>query len=168
MSIGENIKTLRKKAGLTQKEVGKKLNVSESAAGQFEKPDANPNFSTLQKLARVLNCDVRDFLDSTRAPLPSLDEQKQTVNSVDSVSDDQAFLAYIRSLGLEVWQDDSEHKPFLSLSGVTVISEIDTVENLKRRIDDQAIAAIKSAVIDLIQTDDEKQLKETLRLLQSL
>ena len=47
MSTGEKIKIARKKAGLTQRELGEKLGVSQSAVGQFEMDRSNPKLETL-------------------------------------------------------------------------------------------------------------------------
>lgn len=63
MTLGESIKKRRAAAGLTQDEVGKRLGISGSAVGQFEKKDANPSMNTLRKLAWVMGCDVEDFLE---------------------------------------------------------------------------------------------------------
>lgn len=63
MSIGENIKAMRKAAGLTQRQVAYRLDVTESAVGQFERPDANPQGETLMKLAFVIGCSVQSFFD---------------------------------------------------------------------------------------------------------
>lgn len=54
-STGELIKTARKKAGLTQAELGIKLGVSPAAISQFEKPDANLKSQTIRKIAAALN-----------------------------------------------------------------------------------------------------------------
>lgn len=42
MSIGNNIRKMRKKAGLTQKELGERLGISQAAIGQFENDSSNP------------------------------------------------------------------------------------------------------------------------------
>lgn len=54
MSIGDRIKSARKAVPLTQAELGKKLNVSQSMIAQYEKGDRIPNDDTLQKIAAIL------------------------------------------------------------------------------------------------------------------
>lgn len=55
-TTGELIKAARKKAGLTQAELGAKLGISSAAISQFEKPSSNPTSETLEKIATVLGC----------------------------------------------------------------------------------------------------------------
>ena len=55
ITTGELIKSARKKAGLTQAELGKKLGMSPAAISQFERATANPSFNTMWKLADALN-----------------------------------------------------------------------------------------------------------------
>ena len=54
MKIGENVKRYRKKAGLTQKDLAKKLSVSAAAVSQFESAESL-NYSTIEKIAKALN-----------------------------------------------------------------------------------------------------------------
>lgn len=56
-TTGELIKLARKKAGLTQAELGKKLGVSSAAISQFEKVNANHTSETIRKIAEVLKVD---------------------------------------------------------------------------------------------------------------
>lgn len=65
MNIGEKIRLLRKKAGLTQKELGQKLGISQAAIGQFETNRSNPQIETLQKIASALDVPVQDLLPDT-------------------------------------------------------------------------------------------------------
>ena len=49
MNTGEMIKEARKKAGLTQKELGKRLGVSASMIAQYENSTRKPKLETLKK-----------------------------------------------------------------------------------------------------------------------
>lgn len=51
----EDIKRLRMKAGLTQKELAKRAGVSQSLIARIEKGDINPRLSTLKKIFDVIN-----------------------------------------------------------------------------------------------------------------
>ncbi|MGF9726960.1 helix-turn-helix domain-containing protein [Bacillus safensis] len=59
--FGKRITTLRKKAGLTQVELAKKLNVTRSALSQYELGTREPNYDLLLKIADFFEVTV-DYL----------------------------------------------------------------------------------------------------------
>lgn len=63
MGIGKNIKKFRLKNGLTQKQLGEKCGMADSAIRRYELERANPKIETLQKIATALNVSISD-LDS--------------------------------------------------------------------------------------------------------
>ena len=67
MKIGENIRHARQKAGLTQKELGEKLGISQAAVGQFESDKANPKIETLLKIATALNIKLSELVPMNNA-----------------------------------------------------------------------------------------------------
>ena len=62
MSIGENIKYIRKSKGLTQKELAEKIGVTDSAITKYEKGDREPNWKTLNKIAEALGVTINDLV----------------------------------------------------------------------------------------------------------
>lgn len=66
MSVGQNIKKARKKAGMTQKELAQKLGLSFQSIAQWENDLRNPKVETLRKIANALECDPAE-LDSSLA-----------------------------------------------------------------------------------------------------
>ena len=63
MTIGEKLRQARNQAGLTQKELGERLGISQAAIGQFEKKDSNPTLDTIQKIANALGISIHKILD---------------------------------------------------------------------------------------------------------
>lgn len=61
MSMGFRIKTLRKKAKLTQKQVADQLGMGSSNFGHIENDRVTPSSSDLQKIADILNT-TTDYL----------------------------------------------------------------------------------------------------------
>ncbi len=55
MTIGDRIKKARQEKGLSQKELGRKLGVSQQMIGQWETDKANPKKETIAKIAKALN-----------------------------------------------------------------------------------------------------------------
>lgn len=102
MNYGENIKKIRKHRGLTQKQLGQKLGISQAAIGQFESNKANPKMETLQKIADALNVSVNDLIPD------SYDRTMQIGNEV-SVYD----YGFIESLAIhKIFTDGEREKIF--------------------------------------------------------
>jgi transcriptional regulator with XRE-family HTH domain len=59
--IGEKIRMLRNELGLTQEQLGLKINLSKANISKYERSDLEPNLETLELLAEVFNVSV-DFL----------------------------------------------------------------------------------------------------------
>lgn len=63
MSIGENIRCLRKKAGLTQKQLANIVGVNEVTIRSYEAGKYEPKTETLYKLVTALKCNIHEILD---------------------------------------------------------------------------------------------------------
>ncbi len=61
MTIGDRIKLKRKELGLTQLELGKKLNVTDRAVSKWEQNEGNPDMSIIAPLANALGVSL-DYL----------------------------------------------------------------------------------------------------------
>lgn len=82
MTTGQRIKAARKKAGVTQEELGKKLGVSPSFVAQYETGKRNPKIETLQNLANALGVPVYELIDS--------DDLKRAVIYGEGLDDDSS------------------------------------------------------------------------------
>lgn len=60
--LGDNIKMLRKSRGFTQEELAVKLNVVRQTVSKWEKGFSVPDAEVLQKLADVLEVDIKQLL----------------------------------------------------------------------------------------------------------
>lgn len=65
MSVGQNIKKARKSKGMTQKDLGTLLGVSQAAIGQFENEKSTPKIETIQKIAAALAVPISDLIQSS-------------------------------------------------------------------------------------------------------
>lgn len=61
MEIGEKIAALRKTDGMTQSELGSKLNVTFQAVSKWERGESYPDFETVSKLAKLFNVPISYF-----------------------------------------------------------------------------------------------------------
>ena len=62
-----NIKQIRKARGLTQAQLAKLIDVSESMVSQYESGKKFPSFETLLKMGEAFDCSVSDILDDRKA-----------------------------------------------------------------------------------------------------
>ena len=65
MRIGRAIKTLREKAGLTQKELAEQIFVSNMAVSKWESGKSIPDIATLKRLSKALSMDIDGLIDAT-------------------------------------------------------------------------------------------------------
>ena len=63
MNLGENIKTARKAAGVTQKELAERLQVYQKDISRWENNELTPNEITLAKICRELNASADEILE---------------------------------------------------------------------------------------------------------
>lgn len=56
-----NLATLRKHAGLKQKDIAEKMGVDRSTVTKWETSKAAPRASELPKLAKILNCTITEL-----------------------------------------------------------------------------------------------------------
>ena len=63
----KNLKALRIKAGLTQKQVAEQLCVSAQSVSKWEKGEASPSIDFLPALALCLGCDMNAFFEEDRS-----------------------------------------------------------------------------------------------------
>ena len=81
--LGENIKKLRKNKGLTQEELAIKLKVVRQTISKWEKGFSVPDADMLQKLADILDVDVKQLLGAemeTEQDRNELAEQLARIN----------------------------------------------------------------------------------------
>ncbi|UEA45516.1 LexA family protein [Collinsella stercoris] len=71
MGISQNIKRLRKQAGMTQVELAEKLDVARSTITQWETGWSSPRMGMVQKLAGVFGVTSADMLAEDSEGLPS-------------------------------------------------------------------------------------------------
>lgn len=58
MTLGENIKAFRKKRGLSQRELGERIGMTQQQIAQYENSTRTPKVETIQRLAQALDTTV--------------------------------------------------------------------------------------------------------------
>lgn len=74
VTIGDRIKQKRKELGLTQAELGQKLNVTDRAVSKWEQNEGNPDMSLIAPLANVLGVTLDYLITGKQEETISLDD----------------------------------------------------------------------------------------------
>lgn len=64
MSLGEKILNLRKKHGLSQEQLGGKINVTRQTISNWELNETTPNLEQLKQLSKVLKISIDELVDN--------------------------------------------------------------------------------------------------------
>ena len=62
MSVGDNIRRIREKAGLTQVYVAKQVGVTSAMLCQIERGTKNPSLQVGAEIAKVLGCSIENLV----------------------------------------------------------------------------------------------------------
>jgi len=109
-TIGKNIRSLRKKAGMNQEELAEKLYTTRQTVSNYETGKSEPDFETLRKIADAFGTETADLL--------SADHRSKNHSDLDTVRMIALVLIALNFLGL-AWgfrlTDDSRLQIILSL-----------------------------------------------------
>lgn len=110
----ENVRNRRINLGMTMKELGEAVGVSESTIGMIETGKRKPSFELLLKLGEALNCSVDDLVNNKKIPTTDSDgskkdyidelnasqDQKDLIREILKLSPDQvsAFLSLVKTI----------------------------------------------------------------------
>lgn len=72
MELGQKIKLIRKEKKLTQKELGRRIEVSEAAVSQYEAGKRQPDWDTMARLAKTLDVELSYFFDGDKVETTDL------------------------------------------------------------------------------------------------
>ena len=75
-NIGQNIKTIRKKLGITQEELAEKLNVTRQAVSNWENGKTEPDIETLTKMAQIFDISIDKLVDGVPKEITELRGKK--------------------------------------------------------------------------------------------
>ncbi len=77
--IGSILKNMRLSAGLSQKDLGKKLNLADTTISSYERENSQPDFDTIVKIADICGYEFRII------------DQKKEITTLDEMSKEMDF-----------------------------------------------------------------------------
>lgn len=114
MKFGAIIREQRKKKGLTQAELAKKLDVSQPAIGKYEKDERTPSAEKLIQLSKILEYDfIEDVIKENEI-------HRQTFQMIEDGFDDPdlemntIFRLVAKELDLALYRDNDSYRIFNS------------------------------------------------------
>ncbi len=85
-SLSERIKYLRQKRDMTQAQLAKLAQVSQSTVAQIESGDKDPSLTTLQKISTALDCHIAVLFTSDELHVFDMKRLRKKYNSVDKLN----------------------------------------------------------------------------------
>ncbi|MCI9233504.1 MAG: helix-turn-helix transcriptional regulator [Bacilli bacterium] len=77
--IGSILKNMRLSAGLSQKDLGKKLNLADTTISSYERENSQPDFDTIVKIADICGYEFRIM------------DQKKEITTLEKMSKEMDF-----------------------------------------------------------------------------
>lgn len=108
---GSLIASLRKKQGITQKQLAEKLNISYQAVSKWENNLSEPDLITIENLAKIFNITVADFFDMANNPDKVYNATKSETVKVETLNNKSDF----------IFGDFVKSKPWYLIAGLSVI-----------------------------------------------
>ena len=84
MDFGNNIKELRIKKGMTQKDLANVLNVTAQAVSRWENNEVEPSISTINQMAELFDCSIDELFGKTKK-----EETKSNENIIINVQEEK-------------------------------------------------------------------------------
>lgn len=94
MTIGENIRKIRKEKGLTQKKLGELCNMNEVQIRQYELGKAKPKLETAIKIATALSVDIGKLIEDCNIVFPPAKPKRSTSLLGDCTLEDDLLDAF--------------------------------------------------------------------------
>lgn len=123
MTVGENIKQIRKQKGLTQKSLGELLSISEGMIRQYELGIRKPKIETIEKIASALQISPfelmgYDYWDKKYNPDGRLAKEVKFMQQIESkYGEGSSDLLHYYSL----LNDEGKHKALNDVSDMTEV-----------------------------------------------
>lgn len=131
MRMGEKIKELRKRLGLTLQELADKAGLYKSNISDIENEKRfKPNIRTLEKIAKALNCEIGDFFER------SIEKEEEITKGLKELLKDERSLTLLKIADEEIeWMKSIRFRSDRNPTKETYIDILYTYRKLEERED---------------------------------
>lgn len=96
MEFKDRLKELRTQRGLSQRELGKRLGVTNSAISMYERGEREPDYETLEAIADLFNVNMNYLLGKDDISLYYLDPE--LADTASRLSEDEELLMVVEKI----------------------------------------------------------------------
>lgn len=106
--VGSKIREYRKKKGMNQTELGKKLGVAQNTVVGYEKGEWEVSYDNLFKLADIFEISIDDLFPETKSDEKHLQKALETSGDKDLSTDDMQLIKEIAEKALSLEGEERE------------------------------------------------------------
>ena len=157
MTLGKKLSNYRKLLGITQAELGERLNMSAQAVSKWENDLAEPDLSTLRTLANLYKVSIDELLDVDSAPTAQKIDPETFAEAVKEKLEGPQTIGFCKSCGVTVTEETiGERTPVIKCKNC-----VKAEAERKRR----AAEAEKKRIADEIKKkeDDKNKIRHDLK-----
>ena len=105
MTLGKKLSNYRKLLGMTQAELGEKLNLSAQAVSKWENDLAEPDLATLRTLASLYKVSIDELLDAEAIPTAQTINAESFAEAVKEKLETPQTIGFCKSCGVTVTEE---------------------------------------------------------------
>jgi transcriptional regulator with XRE-family HTH domain len=143
LAIGENIRRIRKSKGLTMKDLGNSIGISEQGVGNYERGDREPSIDIINKIASCMDVSVTELIGAS----------EDNNNSIKNLSR-LAKIELSQIIGSETLNDLAKEKLLLIDSQINQLVRQSDNKFLAARQGFLALCRYCGILVDLEPTED--------------
>lgn len=142
MTLGKKLVAYRKLSGLTQQQLGEKLNLSAQAISKWENDLAEPDLSALRTLATLYAVSVDELLDLDSMPSGATEEASDNKNGAEA--NIMSIVGFCKDCGVTVTEENlGETEPVILCKKCLENRRLAKAEEERRRIEKEKAEALR-------------------------
>ncbi|MDY4079644.1 MAG: helix-turn-helix transcriptional regulator [Clostridium sp.] len=132
MSIGKNIRTLRKCRKITMKQLGEMIGISEQGIGNYERDERTPSINVLIQIAAALNVSLEELIstpEATKEVIEQWDKDIDTFKLQEDAKVAEAIDLLLKEKGHNI--EDFTEEEFEKIKN-SLLEYLDTIAYMKK------------------------------------